>query len=429
MSTALLSPEVPLTELPPLRTLPRPGLGASCIGQEEEDLLLQVVRSKRFFRYTYELPPAEQGAMVATLEREFREMMGAKFALGVTSGTAALETALAALGIGPGDEVIVPAWSWTSCYTSIVRVGARPVLAEIDDTFCLAASEIPRLVTPRTKAAMVIHYQGVPADMDPILAEAKKAGIAVIEDCAEATGAIYKGRRIGSMGDVGIFSFQNQKMMTSGEGGMVITSDSRLYERAVRFHDLGMVRDHHRLFVTPTETEFCGAQYRMNEMTGAVALAQLRKLEASRAKCRAVRAEIHKRIGHLKGLSFRKIVDPSGDNAFETYFCLSNDSIVKEFTEALRERGVNCAKMTGTYCHYYKDYCVHRMAHAPLASPFAHETEWPAKGYRKEDFPITESLVHRFVVLPTGVLHTPDDGAYIGDTVAALYERIVLPTL
>src|SRR5215208_6292313 len=151
----------------PLRPRPSTALGAALIGKEEEELVLQVIRNQEPFRY-YGHDAAHPPQMASTLEKEFAEKYGFKYALAVTSGTAALECALAALGIGPGDEVIVPAWSWISCFTAIVRVGALPVLAEIDDTFCLASGEITRLATPRTKAVMIIHYQGVSADMEKL---------------------------------------------------------------------------------------------------------------------------------------------------------------------------------------------------------------------------------------------------------------------
>src|SRR5687767_6325108 len=188
------------------RTVPTPALGWSLIGREEEELVLQVLRSKALFRY-YGPDPKSPPPMVATLEREAAAMIGTRFVLGVTSGSAALEVALGALGIGPGDEVIVPAWSWVSCFTSIVRVGAKPVLAEIDDTLCLAPGEITRLRTPRTKAVLVVHFQGAAADLDALFAEAREAKIALLEDCAESPGAAYRGRRVGSIGDIAIFSF------------------------------------------------------------------------------------------------------------------------------------------------------------------------------------------------------------------------------
>src|SRR5438552_17697647 len=148
-----------------IRPRPQLGLGSALIGKEEEELVLQVIRNQEPFRY-YGHDPAHPPQMAATLEKEFAQKFGFKYALAVTSDTAALESALAALGIGPGDEVIGPTWSWMSCFTAIVRVGALPVLAEIDDTFCLAPGEITRLRTDNTKAVLVVHYQGVSADMD-----------------------------------------------------------------------------------------------------------------------------------------------------------------------------------------------------------------------------------------------------------------------
>ncbi len=411
---------------PPKTLRPRPklGLGNAWIGQEEELLVSQVLRTKRPFRYTYDLAPEEQGTMTATLERETREKMQVGYALAVTSGTAALETALAALGIGPGDEVIVPAWSWVSCFTSVVRMGALPVLAEIDETFCLAKGEITRLVTPRTKAVMVLHYQGVAADMDDLMAEARAAGIRVIEDCAQSIGATYRGRHAGTIGDIGIYSYQFQKSITSGEGGMVVTQDARLYERAVRFHDLGFLRPHHALFVTPECGDFCGAQYRMNELTGAVALAQFRKLDKMRAHCRALSRRILSGINDLPGLEFRRIPDPDGDSGFEIYFCLESADLAQEFSRQLHARNVNCSKMTGTYCQYERGYCKNRATYHPASSPFAKFTEWPAPGYRAEDFPKTEALVHRFVSLPLGVLYTGDDADYIVETVREVHREV-----
>lgn len=407
-----------------LRPRPVTGLGIQLVGSEEEELVLQVLRSKRLFRYSYEIAPEEQGAMTATLEREICGKMGVRYALGVTSGTAALEVALAAMGIGPGDEVIVPVWSWVSCFSAVVRVGALPVLAEMDDTFCLAKGEITRLTTSRTKAVMIMHYQGVAADMDDLLAEARYAGILVLEDCAQSIGASYKGRWVGSMGDMGIYSFQAQKCITSGEGGVVVTSNPRLYERAVRMHDLGFVRPHHVLFVTPECAPFCGGQARMSELTGAVALAQLRKLDGLRNHCRKLCRRILAAIEGLPGLEFRRIPDPNGDLGFEIYFCLSNANLAKEFSSRLESRNVNCTKMTGTYCQYDREYCKNRATYHPPSSPFAKFEEWPAQGYRAEDFPKTEALIHRFVSLPLGALYTEEDADYIAESVRAVHQEM-----
>jgi 8-amino-3,8-dideoxy-alpha-D-manno-octulosonate transaminase len=312
-----------------------------------------------------------------------------------------------------------------SCFTAVVRVGARPVLAEIDDTFCLAPGEIARLAGRRTKAVIVVHFQGIAADMEPLLREAEAAGIALLEDCAESPGAYYRGRHVGAMGPIGTFSFQYQKSITSGEGGMVATDDPLLYERAVRMHDLGMVRPYHTQFIEPQAPAFCGGQYRMNELSAAVALAQLRKLSRLRAHCRSLQAHILATISGLPGLALRRVPDPEGDQGFEIYLRLPGEELVAPFRERLDARNVNCRPMTGTYCHYARPYCQTGHAHAPGASPFAGETVWPAPGYRKEDFPRTEALIHRFVALPLGALYTDEDAGYIGDVVCHVHDELL----
>ena len=159
--------------------------------------------------------------------------VGVKFALGVTSGTAALFTAMAALEVGPGDEVILPAWTWYACYDAIVLAGALPVFAEIDESFDIDPKDIEAKITPRTKVIMAVHLQGCPCDMDPILEIARTHKLRVLEDCAQCVGGRYKGKYVGAIGDIGIYSFQQSKTITSGEGGAVVTSDPKLFERSL----------------------------------------------------------------------------------------------------------------------------------------------------------------------------------------------------
>lgn len=400
------------------RELPAMGLGECLIGDEEEALLLEVIRSKSLFRYYSRLRPADNPPpMATTLEKEASQLFDIPFVHGVTSGTAALETALGALGIGPGDEVILPVWSWISCFTSVVRVGARPVLAEVDASLMLEPREIGRLCGPKTKAVMVIHYQGVGADMKAINAEARKHGLKVLEDCAESFGASYGGKRLGSWGDIAIFSFQNQKVVTAGEGGLVATADPNLYERAVRMSDLGQYRAYHENVKASTEEAFAGANYRMSEMTAAVALAQLRKVDGMIRHLRELRDRLMARIGNLPGLRFRRIPDDGGDIGFETYLYFSAPEKARRFSEVLLEHGVGCSKHTGTYCQYARNYCLNGMAHSPGASPFSGMVPWPAEGYREEDFPKTNKIVQSMVALPIGALFEAADIDYLADAV------------
>lgn len=407
----------------PLRPRPPTGLGAAAIGPEEEAAVLDVLRRRELFRY-YGNDPTHPPQVTATLEREVCERFGVPFALAVSSGTAALEIALGAAGIGPGDEVIVPAWSWISCFTSIVRCGARPVLAEIDGSLCLDPQEIVRLHSPRTKAVVVVHFQGAAADMLAIEHLAHRRGLFVIEDCAEAPGATFKGRRVGTWSDAAIFSFQHNKPMTAGEGGLVVTRDLRLYERAVRLHDLGLYRAHHTTITPACEPAFAGGQYRMSELTAAVALAQLRKLDTIRHHCRSLKARIAPRIQALPGLELRPLADPEGDFGFEIYFYTRTPEQSAAFREKLDALNVWCQQRTGTYPQYRRDYVKTGLAANPRLSPFRDLSPWPAPGYRAEDFPRTEDYSSRFVALPLGWRTTLEDADYIASCVEHVYHQI-----
>jgi dTDP-4-amino-4,6-dideoxygalactose transaminase len=217
-------------------------IGPQFFDEREGQALLEVLESRSPFRYWGEGKPTK----VLRFEENFAEYMGTRFALGVTSGTAALDCAVTGLGIGPGDEVIVPAYTWWSDYTCVVHAGALPVFADIDRTLNIDPKDFERKITPRTKAVIAVHLLGTPCDMDPIMQTARKRGVAVLEDCAQCVGGTYHGKKLGSIGDVGIYSFQVNKMITSGEGGAVVTSNPVIYERAARFHDMGTIR---RLFL------------------------------------------------------------------------------------------------------------------------------------------------------------------------------------
>jgi dTDP-4-amino-4,6-dideoxygalactose transaminase len=407
----------------PLRPRPAPGLGAAALGPEEETLVLDVLRRQELFRY-YGNDPQRPPPMAVTLEKEAATLFGMDYVLAVSSGTAALEIVLGAAGIGPGDEVIVPAWSWISCFTAVVRCGARPVLAEVDASLCLDPAEIARLTTPRTRAVMVVHYQGAAADLDPIVLAAHRRGLFVIEDCAEAPGATYRGRRVGTWGDAAIFSFQHNKPMTAGEGGLIATRDLRLYERAVRLHDLGQYRAPHAAITPPREPAFAGGQYRMSELTAAVALAQLRKLDTVRDHCRVLKARITARLALLPGLTLRPLADDAGDFGFELYFYARTPEAAAAFRTQLDARNVWCQQRTGTYPQYRRDYVQTGLAAHRALSPFRDLTPWPAAGYRAEDFPRTEDLSSRFVALPLGWRYTPADADYIATCVEAVHAGI-----
>ena len=300
------APQLAVNGGAPVRTQPLggPNWGPQYYDDKEQKQLQEVLESHNPFRFSNPLNKSK----VAAFENEYAARMQTKYALAVTSGTAALHVAMAALEVGPGDEVIIPAWTWYSCYNTVIQAGALPVFAEIDESFNLDPTGIERHITPQTKVIMAVHLQGNPADMDPILAIARKHHLKVLEDASQSVGASYKGRPLGSMGDIGIYSLQQSKTITAGEGGAVVTSDPYLFERAFRFHDVTVRRD------LPAKLHFMpGLNYRMNEFTGGVLLAQLRKLDTIIGDVRRNARRVYGGIRDLPGTHLRQLPDPQGE--------------------------------------------------------------------------------------------------------------------
>ena len=253
-----------------------------CFGEEELTFLREVIESQQLWRGT-------RGNFVGRFEDEFGQWLGRKYVLGICSGTCAEETAVAALGLEPGDEVICPAGAPIFVSFPVVSIGCIPVFADVDPrTLIISPEGIEAKVTERTRAVMVVHLWGQPAPMDEIMAVAKRHGLKVVEDCAQAYGPTYRDRKVGTFGDVACFSLQQSKHMTAGEGGIVATDDPDIYKRAVLFSNCGMPWLYQYgleqpraepVAGVPTRGHFAfGHNYRMSELQGAVLVAQLAKL-------------------------------------------------------------------------------------------------------------------------------------------------------
>lgn len=311
----------------------------------EGEALLDVLKEKSPFRYYGPGKPVK----VKNFENAFGEYSGVKYPLCVTSGTAALDCAVTGLGIGPGDEVIVPAYTWWSDYTCVVHAGALPVFADIDDTLTLDPKDFERRITPRTKAVIAVHLLGGQCDMDAILPIAKKHGIKVLEDFAQCVGGSYKGKKLGSMGDVGICSFQLHKMISSGEGGALVTNDPIVFERASRFHDMGTQQ---RVFIDrigkSQVEDFAGENFRMNEFTGAVLGAQLPKLDTMVADMRRNFNYVLNGIKDIPGLKLRRRPDPDGDIGYGIFVQCKNKETREQFLKEMEKRRVGAGTISGS---------------------------------------------------------------------------------
>lgn len=285
-----------------------PGPGFSFFGDEEEANLLAVVRQWREARHTFGALTGP--SQIDQFEREAVAAFGADHCVAVNAGTTALLTALAALDIGPGDEVILPGYLFVASAAAIVYSGATPVLAEIDDSFTLDVEDVRSRITPRTRAVMAVHMLGAPSAMTELMELAAQHGIAVIEDVAQACGGTYRGRRLGTWGDVGAFSLNPFKVITAGEGGFVLTNDTRTHQRAFSFHDHGFLPGG---FETGEGDLLFGLNLHMTEFAAAIARAQLTKLEAILDQTRAVKHQLVTAIPDRPGMRRRTLHDPEGD--------------------------------------------------------------------------------------------------------------------
>ena len=287
-----------------------PGPGAYWFGKEEIEAAMEVMQSGYLFRYGNENDPKFL-KKVYTLEKEFAKYSGSKYALATSSGTSSLVISAVASGLKPGDEIIVPAYTFVATYSSVIFVGLIPVLAEIDESLSLDPDDIEHRITRRTRAIMPVHMLGNSCDMDRIMAIAKKHKLLVLEDCCQAAGASYKGKKVGTIGNIGAFSINFFKTINSGDGGFVITSDKDLYEKAFGMHDQG--HNANRTGVEIGSRNLLGLNFRMNELTAAVALAQLKKLDKIVATLHEKRRLFKTLISKAQGFKFRILNDPEGD--------------------------------------------------------------------------------------------------------------------
>jgi len=278
---------------------------------------------------------------VNQLEERFGEKFGKKYALAVNSCTSSLIASLVALGIGPGDEVIVPAYTFFASVSAVVMAKAIPVIAEIDESLTLDPEDVERKITSSTKAIIIVHMRGASADMESLMEIAAKHHLKVIEDVAQSCGGFYKGKRLGTFGDCGCFSFDYYKIIHSGEGGMIITDDERTYIRAQSYHDTAACWRPNRYARERTTGElFAGENYRMSELQGAVALVQLRKLDNLLKRMRGNKNRIKSKIKNFPGLCFRKLPDAEGDTAICLIFFMPEAEIAKQVIPALQAEGV-----------------------------------------------------------------------------------------
>lgn len=374
-----------------------PGPGYYWIGKEEEEEVLDVIRSKYLFRYGDEKDPHFK-RKVFLLEEEAAKKFNAKYGLAVSSGTAALICALTALKIGPGDEVIVPGYTFIASISSIITSGAVPVLAEVDESLTLDPEDVKKKITPRTKAIMAVHMLGNPCDIDQLEEIAKKHNLYLIEDTAQAFGGKYKGTYLGTRGIMGTFSFNIFKTINAGDGGLVVTDDEDLYKTAFSYHDQGHLP--HRTGVEVGNRSVIGQNYRMNELTAAFILAQFRKLDKLLEGLHRVKGRYKAQIEGVEGITFRRINDEKGECATLLTVFLPSKEIADKVGQEL---GSKTVAHSGWHVYNNMEQLLEKKQLTP-GPPFWSK-EFPADvEYRKGMLPKTDGLLDRAINISVGVV-------------------------
>ncbi|MHA1489293.1 MAG: DegT/DnrJ/EryC1/StrS family aminotransferase [Promethearchaeota archaeon] len=375
-----------------------PGPGMDIIGDEEKEALMEVIESGYLFRYG-DLSNPKFKAKTWNLEKDFAKAMGTKYALAVSSGSSALLTALWALGIGPGDEVIVPGYTFIASITSIIFARAIPILAEVNETLTLDPEDVRKKITPRTKAIMLVHMLGNPGHLDQISKIARENDLILIEDCAQACGASFSGKSVGTFGKMGAFSLNVYKTITAGDGGMVVTNDEKLYKRAFAVHDQGHLPL--RQGVEQGKRTILGVNFRMNELTAAVAGAQLKKLPQIKERLQKNKKRLKNILSEIKEIKFRKILDEKGDVGTLLTFFMPD---VKSAESLAKKIGCTTVAKSGWHVYNNMEHVMGQMTVTSEGCPFTCPYyNGPKVNYYKGMLPQTDDLLARAINISVGV--------------------------
>jgi len=383
-----------------------PGPGAFLVGEEERREVEEILESGYLSRYgSLENPNFKR--KVATLEAQFAKIVGVKHCLALNGGTSAIMASLAALMIKPGAEIIVPGYTYIATMSAVIAVGGKPILAEIDESLTLDPTDVEKKITSKTQGIIPVHMLGNPCDMDRIMRIAREHQLFVLEDGCQALGARYKGRSVGSFGDMGAFSLNINKTLTAGDGGLATTNSRSLYERAFGFHDQGHIPS--LLGVEFGTRTVMGINLKLNELTGAFALGQFKKLDKILQTLKAKKTRFKNALmaGDIQNMEFRKINDPDECHTILTVL----------FADAAAAQRV--AKALDTITVFESGWHVYNnMEHL-----LGYTDSEGNKPYRKHMLPQTDDILKRAVNLSVGVVDA-GIGASFGINILSTEEEI-----
>ncbi len=402
-----------------IKPLPEESPGIHYYDSEEREAVLDVLTNRSPFRFYG--PHVTNKCQV--LEEEICSKYNIKHSLCVNSGTAAIYIALAALEIGPGDEVLLPGYLWTSCINAIITLGAIPRLVDIDDTFTMCPEDLEKKINKHSKVVLYINMSGTTGRIDEIKKISKQHEIKVLEDNCQAFGGKFKGVPTGTIGDIGIVSFQLNKVITSGEGGLIMCNDEHLFRRCFGIHDLGYARDKLGILMDTSCDEkyhMWGTGSRMSELQGAVLLAQFRKVDKIISKMHRAKYTIRENINNIDGILLRTIIDPDGDTGSFLIITLPDRQICQKFVEALRAEGIRskgyanpCVSFLewGLHLYYNNKSLVNKKSLHPGGWPWTLSENYFSTdyNYRKGELPVCDELFDQSCLLKISSALTEKD--------------------
>lgn len=369
--------------------------GFELFDREEQKHIKEVMDTGIIMRYNFD-GLRNNRWKAKELEAEISKSLQIKYVHLTSSGTTALITAMKALGIGAGDEVIMPVFTFVASFEAILFTGAIPVFADIDDTLTLSPESVEKAITPRTKAIMPVHMCGAMADLDALMKIAKKHKLYLIEDACQATGATYKGKSLGTIGDIGCLSFDFVKTVTCGEGGAVLTNDEKVYQLSEQFSDHG--HDHVGNDRGAEDHPVVGLNFRISELHAAIGLGQWGKLDRFLAQQRKIKNRIKNSLKQNPEIDFRRIPDESGDNASFLSLILDDEISAKNLANELRSEGIPCAYWFDNKWHYIRKW--DHFKKLKNSKELYREQRELLPDYENQDFSVSDAIMKKVVSIP-----------------------------
>lgn len=367
--------------------------GTELFGAEERKEIEDVLSTGIMFRFNHD---AQRNNIwkAKDFEAEAKKITGAKYALAVSNGSAAILAALAASGIGTGDEVICPPFTYIATIEAVLMLGALPVFAEIDETLCLSAEGIKKAITPKTKAVCLVHMCGGNANMDEIMAVVKEHHLKLVEDAGQAFAASYKGTATGLFGSAGAYSFDFFKIATAGEGGILVTNDEAIYKFADSYCDHG--HDHVGNNRGMENHPIIGFNYRISELHAAVGAAQTRKVPAIREANLKNKAFLQNQLSKVQGISFSKLGDDNGDSGTFLNILMPDTETAKRTVDEFNKAGVTGFNYWFTNMYHFINQWEH-IKGLKTASKLAIQVLGAPQDYNNLDIPKTQAVVGRLI--------------------------------